>query len=98
MDTTEANKLQNLEGSLVVLATALGMCMGERERATGKRDERSYLIDVEAKGKAMGVPTDLLEAFLTGARIAAEPPPGGGGLPVGKGLRRNIEAMRRKAA
>jgi len=55
--------------------------------------------DAAARLTAHGIPSILVDAFNAGSKVGAEPSPlDGDGLPMVEGLRRNIEALRKKSA
>jgi len=102
---TDTERFERLENDCFILATMLGVCTGRTALAQGSSLFVDAMNDYAARLTEAGFPTDLVKAFIGGANIGMEPsPPDGGGQPLaeplalGEGLRRNLDALMRKAA
>jgi hypothetical protein len=96
---TDTERLDQIEHNCLVLATTLGMCAGRAALAEGST---RLVDDMNAAAVALkqhGISAILVEAFNGGAKVGMEPnPDDGSSMPLGKGLRRNVDALMRKVA
>jgi hypothetical protein len=96
---TDTERLIRLEHDCNVLATVLGLCTGTLAVERADRGLTDLMQNAELALKQLGVQAGLVDAFAIGARVGMEPPPHErDSAPLSEGLRRNIDALLRKAA